>query len=54
MLSKVPPMKCKKHLMPECIECKEQLRRKNIGWQNPKPHGPVSEWFMRHFYGAKR
>jgi hypothetical protein len=47
-MTKVPPMKCKKHLIPECPECKKAVAKK------PKPHGPVSEHFMRHWYGAKR
>jgi hypothetical protein len=44
----VPPMKCKKHLIPECPECKKAPPKKD------KPHGPVSEHLMRHWYGAKR
>jgi hypothetical protein len=42
-MSRVPPMKCKSHGIPECVECKK-----------PKPHGPVSSHFMNHYYGAAK
>ena len=44
----VPPMKCKKHQIPECPECKKVAPKKD------KPHGTVSEHFMRHYYGAAK
>ena len=39
-MSRVPPMKCIPHGVPECPECKA------------KPRGAVSERFMRYHYGA--
>lgn len=42
-MSRLPPMKCKPHGIPECRICK-----------NPKPHGPVSPHFMDHYYGAAK
>jgi hypothetical protein len=48
-MTRVPPMKCKKHLIPGCPECEKRLPTKK-----DKPHGPVSEHLMRHWYGAKR
>lgn len=55
-MTRVPPMKCIPHLIPECLECRARIaaKQKATGWQNPKPHGPVSEHLMRHWYGAKR
>ncbi len=50
-MSIVPPMKCKRHLIPECPECKRVAR---LAHKKDRPHGPVSEFLMRHWYGAKR
>lgn len=50
-MTRVPPMKCKKHLIPDCPVCLKQGDPKS---GTTKPHGPVSEHLMRHWYGAKR
>jgi hypothetical protein len=60
-MNSLPPLTCVPHGVPECPACKATPangkkgdRTKPIGWQNHKPHGPVSEHLMRHWYGAKK